>query len=162
MSRELRVVVTGGKELVAALRTLDAKIQQKVGLKAMREALTPMKMTAKAKAPMGKDAPWGAENGEYKGAKHPGFLKSKFSITKGRGKPGLLLVSHMRNDAYTALWVEYGHKIVRGGRKNKGNQRVVGYVPPRPFMRPAFDLHAPKTVDLFVARIKVFIAKYRV
>ena len=49
-------------------------------------------------------------------------------------------------DAWYGRLVEYGHKIVRGGRLGKGG-KVVGHVAAKPFLRPAFDNNVEKTVS---------------
>jgi len=40
-------------------------------------------------------------------------------------------------EAFYGKFVEMGHALVRGRRK--AEKRVIGYVPPKPFLRPAFD-----------------------
>lgn len=60
---------------------------------------------------------------------------------------------------HIALWVEYGHNQVTGGRlatiKNKaGKGKLVGFTPAHPFMRPAFDASAERAVDAFVVAVK--------
>ncbi len=40
-------------------------------------------------------------------------------------------------DAFYGLFVEFGHALVRGGKK--ATRRVLGNVPARPFLRPALD-----------------------
>jgi hypothetical protein len=55
----------------------------------------------------------------------------------GEGKVGF------GNLGYIALWVEFGHRLVRGGRLNSkkgaGAGKLIGFVQPHPFMRPAFE-----------------------
>lgn len=73
---------------------------------------------------------------EDKAPKESGFLKSHilkevdFKNTR-RNKATINIGPH--KDAFYALFVEFGHALVRGTRK------VIGNVPPHPFMRPAFD-----------------------
>ena len=40
--------------------------------------------------------------------------------------------------SYWGIFVEFGHVLVAGTKK-KGNRRIIGNVPPHPFMRPALD-----------------------
>ena len=42
-----------------------------------------------------------------------------------------------RREAFYGKFVELGHALVRGRRK--AQKKVIGYVPARPFLRPAFD-----------------------
>ena len=63
---------------------------------------------------------------------------------------------------HIANWVEWGHQIVDRGamrKKVKGKweatlQSVSGFVPPHPFMRPAFDAAQAKAIDAFVEAVK--------
>lgn len=57
---------------------------------------------------------------------------------------------------HIALWVEYGHRQVTGGRltkEGKGPGRLVGTVEPHPFMRPAFDASADAAIDAFASSL---------
>ena len=42
-----------------------------------------------------------------------------------------------RREAFYGKFVEMGHALVRGRRK--AEKRIIGYVSPKPFLRPAFD-----------------------
>jgi HK97 gp10 family phage protein len=45
--------------------------------------------------------------------------------------------------SFWGLFVEFGHALVIGSKK-KGNRKVIGHVPPHPFMRPALDENIDK------------------
>ena len=47
---------------------------------------------------------------------------------------------------HVAMWVEYGHRMV-GHRPGK---KVLGDVPPHPFMRPGFDASAEAAIGAFI------------
>ena len=47
---------------------------------------------------------------------------------------------------HVAMWVEYGHRMV-GHRPGK---KVLGDVPPHPFMRPGFAASAEAAIDAFI------------
>jgi len=77
---------------------------------------------------------------EKKAPKESGFLKSHIlkevdSKNTRRNKATINIGPH--KDAFYALFVEFGHALVRGTRK--ATRKVIGNVPPHPFMRPAFD-----------------------
>lgn len=69
-----------------------------------------------------------------------GALKSdiELHVTKERDGSISAYVEPGRLTRHAALWVEYGHKLVRGGRL-KGGGAHVGEVPAHPFIRPAAD-----------------------
>ena len=54
---------------------------------------------------------------------------------------------------HIALWVEYGHNQVTGGRMGKQGSKVVGFTPAHPFMRPAFEASKDQAVDAFVEAV---------
>lgn len=56
-----------------------------------------------------------------------------------------------------ALWVEYGHRMVTGGRYNRRGSRQVGNVPPHPFMRPAFEAAAEETIAAFIEEVENYV-----
>jgi HK97 gp10 family phage protein len=62
-----------------------------------------------------------------------------------------------------ALWVEYGLKNprvggLRSGKKDKNTGNVPNY-PAQPFMRPAFDNGATKSIEIFRDRVMQEIAR---
>jgi hypothetical protein len=78
----------------------------------------------------------------------PGMLKGDielhFGITDG-GLPAAI-VKPGKYTAHVARWVEYGHRLVRGGYskilaggRTRGRGQQVGAVPAYPFIRPAFE-----------------------
>lgn len=66
----------------------------------------------------------------------------------GNLRKGIVAKSARRGDVAAFVYanaphshlIELGHQIVRGGKLSKGG-RVVGYVPARPFLRPALERH---------------------
>jgi len=54
-------------------------------------------------------------------------------------------------EGYYAPWVEFGHALVRGKRKEK---KVVGRVPPHPFLRPALDENRKQAREAVANEIK--------
>lgn len=78
----------------------------------------------------------------------PGALKSDIVIRFMKDVQGAISVKvgPAKLTAHVARWVEYGHRIVQGGRnriltsgKQKGNGIVTGEVPAHPFIRPAYE-----------------------
>ena len=60
--------------------------------------------------------------------------------------------------AHVARWVEYGHRLVKGGSskvlgsgKTSGAGAEIGEVPPHPFLRPAFGESLQQAMETFRA-----------
>lgn len=79
-------------------------------------------------------------------AAEPGTLKSGLRrSTPIMERLGYIscLVGASRRVAYLARWIEYGHRLVKGGwskisvRGRRGPGREIGVVPAYPFLRPA-------------------------
>jgi HK97 gp10 family phage protein len=80
-------------------------------------------------------------------ALEPGSLKRGLRISVKKVRDGFIdsLIGPNGNVAYVARWVEYGHRLVKGGQSHitargvVGRGAVIGHVPAYPFLRPAFD-----------------------
>lgn len=100
---------------------LEAKDVEKVLLKGMRM----VRDEVKARAPVG-------PTGNLKRS-----VKAQIGKRRGRFVAGAFSAID-RKIAPHAHLVEYGHDLVKGGKKGRGG-RVVGHVPAHPFFRPAWD-----------------------
>jgi HK97 gp10 family phage protein len=78
----------------------------------------------------------------------PGALKSDIVIRMKKDASGAnsAVVGPAKLTAHVARWVEYGHRLVVGGRsrvlrsgKTKGPGKQVGQVEAYPFIRPAYE-----------------------
>lgn len=84
----------------------------------------------------------------------PGALKADLGIRVARQRQKEGLVGYIIGPvklSYAAHWVEYGHRLVKGGqiawiglvhgklRTRSGSGRVIGDVSAHPFLRPAFE-----------------------
>lgn len=77
----------------------------------------------------------------------PGALKGDIELHFGMSEDGLpsAIVKPGRYTAHVARWLEYGHRLVRGGYsrvvggRTRGRGKMVGEVQPYPFIRPAFE-----------------------
>ena len=70
----------------------------------------------------------------------PGALKTDIELHRGRSDEGLpaVIVSPGKYTQHVARWVEYGHRLVRGGYNKKGKGgpgKEVGSVAAYPFIR---------------------------
>jgi HK97 gp10 family phage protein len=78
-----------------------------------------------------------------------GALKSDIVITTHRNKSRdtpYVTVAPGKYTSHVALWVEYGHRLIRGGYsrllksgKTRGPGAQIGTVPAHPFIRPAYE-----------------------
>lgn len=118
----------GGKELEKALLEIDTKLRNKIGRKAVRQAIKPLAARIKAAAPV-----------------ESGVLKKGIVIkTKKRG--GTITASVVASDKH---WKPEPPKSKSASKRAKKNTKPLFYAgfyefgtqhqPARPFMRPAFD-----------------------
>lgn len=109
------------KLLNDALQMLDDRVARKLALKALRKAGRVIVKEARLRAP-----------------KRTGRLKKSIRLRskkrRKRGSPAVVVGA--TTDAPYAHLVERGHVQVVGTGDNK---REIGFVPARPFLRPAFD-----------------------
>src|ERR1017187_211039 len=91
-------------------------------------------------------APIRTDDGRGSDALPPGKLKGDIVMEVFQKT---VVVGPSRDTSYVAGWVEFGHALVRGGRRKKGGS-VVGHVPPHPFIRPAFDTAIEPAIQAFV------------
>lgn len=132
---EIDVTVKGFDEVRRVFQELPREIAQKALRGALLDGAEIMRKEVQARAP--KRAFWPPKRRKGR-VVMPGVLKRsivkrvrptprKGDITVSVGATGAAFYWHM---------VEFGHRLVRGGRKR--NKRVIGQVAARPFLRPAF------------------------
>lgn len=71
----------------------------------------------------------------------PGKLKSEIQIRLVKLRNGVIatFIEPSRDVRHVARWLEYGHRLVKGGRLGKSNGKQIGFVLPDPFVRPSFE-----------------------
>lgn len=144
----------------AVLDHLGAKLESKVIVQAMRQAMKPVLQSAKANAPVAS-----------------GELRNSLRIVtqRARKRRNILRVGVVpgrkwfTGDAYYAGFVEFGFQKapvirVNGQLKSAKNKRREGYteVPARPFLRPALDSNAENVKTIFRQQVQSRAAKYAV
>lgn len=90
-----------------------------------------------------------------------GALARDIELHFGKDEAGLpaAIVSPGKYTAYAARWVEYGHRLVKGGRlsmrrgKMRGSGQQIGEVPAHPFLRPGFEESQQEAVEVTVQSI---------
>lgn len=135
-------------KLLAAYKRVGEVAGQKELARIAEDSMDPMLAAVKAKTPLGPShtTKKGVRRG---GSLRRGNISQKWSGFRSR------VVWEVANSAPHAHLVEYGHRQVAGGRVGKGG-RVIGSVPPHPFMRPAVDA----TKDIVQRKVEVGIRRF--
>jgi HK97 gp10 family phage protein len=157
---------------ITGLRELDQKLSQlknNQGQNIIRDGLKAggkvFQSAIAARAPERPDLPAGD-------AIPPGALKQDVEVHIGRDPDGLpaAIVTPGKFTWRVAMWVEYGHRLVRGGYsrlirtgRNAGKYRGPGSqtdtVPEHPFIRPAYEAVREEAVHTTVTTIANGIEK---
>jgi hypothetical protein len=141
------VTVEGFPELDATLKSLIEERGEQILRKALQAGGELMQAAVIERAPMRTDGLGGGKQNSQNPAYDlpAGALKSDIKLTVRRDRDDNSLTARIEPGKYTrpvAYWLEYGHRIVRGGRYRggkKGTGQVVGEARRFPFIRPAHD-----------------------
>lgn len=151
------VMKLGGlDELNRRLDGLEADIRRRMLITGMKRSMQAMLSAAESVAPVGFNVTRRSKKNGAMYSHRGGNLKRSFKIIKPKSKDLFSLETRLINTAYYAMWVEYGHKLVKGRGKNR---RVIGNVAPTPFMRPAFEIAKTKVVDALANEIAMGLFK---
>lgn len=90
-------------------------------------------------------------------AQEPGVLKGSIRVSVERPVAGVVraVIGPSRKAVRVAHLVEYGHRLVKGGKSRVGPMgpvgpgREIGEVPEHPFLRPAFEATTQAVLDTF-------------
>lgn len=136
MRDTVKVEVQGLSDLLANLQRLAPALARKLERRALKKALEPMKRAAEQNAPLGET----------------GNLKKSFKL-RSRGKRLFVSADLYTDpaDAPHSHLVEFGHLAVKRGLL--GIRRVVGHVPPHPYLRPAFEAKADEAIEIFADEV---------
>jgi len=151
--------IEGLEQVKAALVAFDANLQDKAMRDALRAAGEVVRAEVEAVAP---------ERVEQGGNSLPvGALRADIHLSV-RKNDGMLaaIISPGSLTQHVARFVEYGHRLVKGGRsgvlasgKLKGPGRQVSSVPAHPFIRPAFEASIGEAMRAFASALKVSLMK---
>lgn len=135
--------IVGLKELQAKLADLGTKAGHKVVREALLEGGKVLQTAIAERAPERPELPSGT-------ALQPGALRQDIELHIGTadGRPAAI-VEPGKYTRHVAGWVEYGHRIVKGGYsrllhgrnegKHRGPGHQIGDVPAHPFIRPGYE-----------------------
>jgi HK97 gp10 family phage protein len=132
----------GVDDLVAAFDQLPKALAKSVLVDICNRAAKPIVETARALAPDDPD--------------HPGSLKKSIGVKRWSGSKwaGVVIGPRWPEGAHGHL-VEFG----TGPRYHKTTGKYVGIMPPKPFMRPAWDLHRSAALDVMRSEVWDALAK---
>ena len=148
MSDGISISVEGLSELQAKLDQLSTKQADTAIRNALKAGAEIERAAISERAPI-KDTTGGSLP--------DGALANDIVIRVKRSAAGFLyaVVGPDTYTAFVARMVEYGHRLVRGGRsrllangKTKGPGTQVGTVPAYPFIRPAFESTQQEVLDV--------------
>jgi HK97 gp10 family phage protein len=150
---EFGIQVEGVKSVQDALNAIDAKVRVKAMKAALHAAGVPMRAAIQERAP---------ERVEGEGGKLPPGALAADVILRVTQEGGQLfaVIEFGGLTYYVARWVEYGHRLVKGGYssmkrgKLQGHGHQIGNVEAHPFIRPAFEATTKASFDAFVAELQ--------
>ncbi len=142
------------RALEARLHSLTGEQQDRIMARAFRDGAEVYQAAVMGAAPERPALPSGT-------ALSPGALKSDVIISKARSTGGpIYLVGFGKLTRHVAWWVEFGHRLVKGGYskvtkngKLRGPGREIGNVAAHPFFRSAFEAATPEAADVISASI---------
>lgn len=152
--------VKGLKELEQKLQDLGTKAAERAVKRSLKAGAEVIQKAVEEAAPT-KD--------ETGGNLPEGALKSDIEVRIKRDNNNKLeaWVQPGKFTGYVARWVEYGHRLVRGGRsrlnkktgKTLGPGKQIGEVKQHPFIRPAFEASAQEAIDKITSTLKSEISR---
>jgi HK97 gp10 family phage protein len=96
----------------------------------------------------------------------PFWVKADMRKRRAKDFPGWI-IGPSSATAYVVRFLEYGHMLVRGGKRGRMNGKtgnvggkVIGHVPAHPFVRPAFDTAKGAAIEASKAKLAKLIADY--
>ena len=138
----MELQITGLDQVQTRLKQAGPTLAQKAYAKALKAAGEVLRKEVSDRAPV--------KTEEFKGSNSlpPGALKADIQLqVKVSEQGGGATIGPSRKTAYVARFVELGHRQVSHGKK-KG-RKVIGHVPAKPFLRPAFDAAGDAAVQAF-------------
>lgn len=161
MAETIGVRVEGLRELQAALDRAKGPQAQRVLARGLRAGAEVFQAAIEERAPVRPALPSST-------ALPPGALRGDIEIhTLRTAEPGgaAVTVGPGKYTAHVARWVEFGHRLVRGGQskllpsgKTRGRGVHAGAVPPHPFLRPAFEAAQREALAAAEASIRAGVA----
>ncbi len=99
----------------------------------------------------------------------PGEMKADIRVAMGRvDQEGFITaaIGPTKRTRHVARWVEYGHRLVKGGYssfkrgKLQGVGKQIGDVPEHPFLRPAYETSWQQSIAVFAESLKKRLGRW--
>jgi hypothetical protein len=148
--------LSGLKELDQKLAQLKGPVARRLIHDAVLDGGAVMQAEVRLRAPTRPALPHGT-------AIPPGALKGDIELRFGFSEEGLpaAIVMPGKYTKHVARWLEYGHRLVRGGYskalaggRTRGRGVEIGVVKPYPFLRPAFETSRQAAVEATVQSLQ--------
>lgn len=100
---------------------------------------------------------------------NPGVLRHSIrTVVHPTDRAGFVLaeIGPKRGIIHVAVWVEWGHRLVRGGYSSfkrgrlQGGGKEIGEVPAHPFLRPAFEASSQLALQEFARSLKMQLGRW--
>lgn len=150
---KISVKMTGLEEMIQKLKIFEEQLDLEITRQATRDASQVILEAMQSRAPVRID-----EKTPGSRSMEPGELKASLRFRVKRKRYGVFFATIGPDKRHRGLAnsVEYGHRLVKGGKSRvkksgmvAGTGRVVGHVPAHPFLRPAIDETAQAAIDAY-------------
>ena len=152
------IQTTGIAEMQQSLQRLSEEVRQKLVLRAVRDGANVIRDAMRESAHVL------AEKNPGSDSLQPGQLRADIRVRARVDEDGLArAIIGPDFYAYVARWVEYGHRLVKGGRSSadgkggfRGAGAQIGEVPAYPTLRPAFERSQGEAFDKFKGSMQTY------
>jgi HK97 gp10 family phage protein len=146
--------ITGFSEMQGKAKLLREAMRNQIAVDAVRAGATVIRDAMAAEAPVMEQ-----EKTPESTAADPGALRDAIRMTSPRiDVQGMVrsLIGVAKRMAYLGRWIEYGHRLVKGGRSRLGPKgkydpgRTIGFVPADPFLRRSYERTEREAIEAFM------------
>jgi hypothetical protein len=130
----IEITFEGIPEFSRMMTDLAGPVAERIIRHAVREGGRVVQAAITEAAPVRPDLPSGT-------ALPPGALQGdiQVAVTKDGVDSFSAWIYPGKFSRAVAIWVEWGHRLIRGKSRKGSSGRVIGDVPAHPYIRPAFD-----------------------
>ena len=159
----MKMEVTGIEEMRGELQLMRSAVRTQATRAAVRKA------ARKILEAMVERAPELDQKTAGSWALPPGTLKGSLRVAiRTKGAEGVISawIGPAKVGQRVAHMVEYGHRLIKGGRSRVGaagpvgEGKLIGDVPAHPFLRPGFEASMQAALTEFVAELRAQLGKW--
>lgn len=151
------IQTTGIAEMQQKLQLISNEVREKLVLRAVRDGANVIRDAMRESAHVL------AEKNPGSDSLQPGQLRADIRVRAKVDEDGLArAIIGPAEYAYVARWVEYGHRLVKGGYSKvtatgtRGPGAQIGEVPAYPTLRPAFERSQGEAFDKFKGSMQTY------